>query len=234
MRLFLSIFLLSFLSCSSQLIIEDPKDPEIEEQSSNTYLALGDSYTIGVGVDISDRWSVQLAARLTADSLEVATPDIVAKTGWSTDQLISAINAAAPNLDSTYSMVSLLIGVNNQFRGNPLSQYRTELPKLLETAIQYAGGNTDRVFMLSIPDYGLTPFGQGRNPEQIAEELDIYNAIADSICQVYQITFHDITKVSRTYGLDSEYVAADDLHPSGAMYKAWVNEIYQDVKSILK
>lgn len=234
MRLIFGIFLLLFLSCSNQPVIEEPKDPEPEEPSSNTYLALGDSYTIGEGVEMADRWSVQLAARLTADSLEVATPDIVAKTGWSTDQLISAIDAAAPDLDSTYSMVSLLIGVNNQFRANPLSQYRKELPELLETATQYAGGNKDRVFMLSIPDYGLTPFGQSRNPDQIAEELDIYNAIADSICQVYQIAFYDITEVSRTYGLDPDYVAADNLHPSGTMYEAWVEVVYEGVKGILE
>lgn len=235
MRLLFGILLLFFISsCSNQPTFEEPKDSEIEEPSSHTYLALGDSYTIGEGVEIADRWSVQLAARLTADSLEVATPDIVAKTGWSTDQLISAIDAAAPDLDSTYDMVSLLIGVNNQFRGNPLSQYRRELPELLETAIHYADGKTERVFMLSIPDYGLTPFGQSRNPDQIAEELDVYNAIADSICQTYRVAFYDITEVSRQFGLESDYVAADNLHPSGKMYQAWVEVVYEKVKEMLE
>lgn len=234
MRLFFGIFLLLFLSCANQPVIEEPKDPEPEEPSSYTYLALGDSYTIGAGVEIADRWPVQLAARLTTDSIEVTTPDIVARTGWSTDQLISAIDAAGPDLDSTYDMVSLLIGVNNQFRGNPLSQYRKELPELLETAIQYADGNTERVFMLSIPDYGLTPFGQSRNPEQIAAELDIYNAVADSICTAYQVAFYDITEVSRQFGLESDYVAADNLHPSGKMYQAWVEVVFEGVKEMLE
>lgn len=234
MRFFFSILLFSFLSCSNQPIMEEPKDPMEEEPSDNTYLALGDSYTIGAGVEISARWPVQLASRLNADSIDMDAPDIIAKTGWSTDQLISAIEAESADLDSVYDLVSILIGVNNQFRGNPLSQYRQELPELLATAIQYAGGKKDHVFMLSIPDYGLTPFGQSRNPELIAEELDIYNAIADSICQAYQIPFYDITEISRQFGLDPDYVAADNLHPSGTMYEAWVEEVYEEVKGIVE
>lgn len=230
MRPFVLLFLLSIASCeNNQPIIEEPSS----ELKDLRYLALGDSYTIGESVEISERWPVQLANRLRGDSIDVVDPDIIARTGWTTDELIAAIDASAEK-DSVYDVVSLLIGVNNQFRGYPLDQYKTELPELLNTAIQLAGGDPSMVFMLSIPDYGLTPFGQTRNPERIAEELDIYNAVADSICQSFQVAYYDITEVSREFGLDPEYVASDNLHPSGKMYEAWVNGVYDRVKALIK
>lgn len=236
MRLLLTFLVFSCFSCSNPALIDEPQDPQPMDDPTGayTYLALGDSYTIGTSVAIEDRWPVQLVDRLNEDSLLVDEPRIIARVGWSTDQLISAIEGASADLDSVYDMVSLLIGVNNQYRGYPLSQYRRELPELLETAIRYAGGEKAHVFMLSIPDYGLTPFGQNQDPEKIAAELDEYNAIADSLCQAYEIAFYDITGVSREYGSDAEYVATDELHPSGKMYKAWVSAVYPEVKMIVE
>ncbi len=228
MRLLLLFLLLSLFSCDLQPTDLDPSNPDLERQL--TYLALGDSYTIGTSVEEVDRWPMQLAARLRDNSIDIANPDIIARAGWSTDQLIAAIDAAE-ELDSVYDLVSLAIGVNNQFRGNPLSQYRRELPLLLTSAIALSGEDKERVFMISIPDYGLTPFGQSHNPQQIAEEIDIYNALADSICRAMQIAFYDITKVSRQYGTDPTYIAPDNLHPNSRMYAAWVEEIYEPVRA---
>lgn len=228
--LFLSILFLS--TCNNQQDVDPPETDSVKQQACS-YLALGDSYTIGQSVDVNERWPIQLANRLRADSIDLLDPDIIARTGWTTDELISAIDASSEK-DSLYDVVSLLIGVNNQFRGYPLDQYKTELPQLLNTAIDLANGKPERVFMLSIPDYGLTPFGQGRNPERIAAELDIYNVVADSICQSFRVAFYDITEVSREFGLDPEYVASDNLHPSGKMYEAWVEEVYDRVKGLVR
>ncbi|MEL7341386.1 MAG: SGNH/GDSL hydrolase family protein [Bacteroidota bacterium] len=234
MRSLLFVLLLFLAACeNNQPAIDEPMEEPEEQVSTLTYLALGDSYTIGEDVGVLERWPVQLAARLREDSVLVDDPDIIARTGWTTDELIAAIDASTEK-DSLYDMVSLLIGVNNQYRGYPLDQYKTELPELINTAIQLANGDPSRVFMLSIPDYGLSPFGQTLNPERIAEELDIYNAVADSICQSVQVAFYDITEVSREFGLIREYVALDDLHPSGKMYEAWVNEVYHRVKALIK
>lgn len=204
-----------------------PSDMTTETNAFN-YLALGDSYTIGEAVPEDERWPHQLAGQLQDRSINLEIPDIIARTGWTTGELLAAIDNAT-DLDSSYRLVSLLIGVNNQYRGFPLDQYERELPLLLQRALAFANGQPERVFMLSIPDYGLTPFGQTRDPEKIARELDLYNTMADSICQTYGVDFYDITKVSREYGEDSSYVAGDDLHPSGKMYTAWVREVIDRV-----
>ncbi len=226
----LLIFGLWICACKPDPISEIP--PQLGLQSYS-YLALGDSYTIGQGVDESARWPVQLADRLLADSLDLRDMMILAQTGWTTDELFSAIQAAL-DLRTSYDLVSLLIGVNNQFRGYPLDQYERELKTLLEKCLSFVEGNPERVFMLSIPDYGLTPFGRGGNPPQIAQELDTYNALADSLCGVYSIAFYDITEVTRQFGSLPEYVASDSLHPSGRMYEAWVEKIEDQVKSLIK
>ncbi|MEO0472530.1 MAG: GDSL-type esterase/lipase family protein, partial [Bacteroidota bacterium] len=127
--------------------------------------------------------------------------------------------------EGPYDIVSLLIGVNNQFRGYPEIQYRAEFAKLLDQAIAFAGNDTGRVLVLSIPDYGVTPFGQNRNPEKIAAELDRYNLIADSVCQKRGVRFYDITPISREALDDPDLIASDQLHPSGEMYRRWVELI---------
>src|SRR4249919_4257089 len=147
-----------------------------------SYLALGDSYTIGEGVAPADRWPMQLAARLRSDGIALADPQVVATTGWTTDELDAGIDVARPG---QFDFVSLLVGVNNQYRGRPLDEYRAQFAALLERAITFAHGRNDRVLVLSIPDWGVTRFGvaSGRDSAATAHELDAYNAAAKAICE---------------------------------------------------
>lgn len=186
------------------------------------YLALGDSYTIGESVDASARWPVQLAAELRDAGIAVEPPRIIAKTGWTTDELSDAIDEAAPGDD--YDFVTLAIGVNNQYRGRDVDNYREEFTALLQRAIDFAGGEPEHVMVLSIPDWGVTAFGRdsGRDVVQIARELDTYNAAAREICAVHGVAFVDITPVSRAHGAQPAMLADDGLHPSAAMYRQWV------------
>jgi lysophospholipase L1-like esterase len=186
------------------------------------FLSLGDSYTIGESVPASDRWSVILAGLLREQGLAVLDPDIIARTGWTTAELSEAIRQANPS--PTYQLVSLLIGVNNQYRGQPADRYRTEFRELLQTSIRLAGGRASRVFVLSIPDWGATPFAATRNRPQIATEIDTFNAIAREECQQAGIPFVDITPVSRTSLTDPAMVASDGLHYSGQMHRLWALE----------
>lgn len=210
---------------------EDDNDEDTENDGTLTYLALGDSYTIGESVAETERWPVQLVEALTAAGLTVEDPRIIARTGWTTDELQGAINAA--EISESYSMVSLLIGVNNQYRGFNIAKYRTEFEELLVQSIGFAGEDHEKVFVLSIPDYGVTPFGQTRNPDRIAEELDEYNVIAKSICDEYEVQFFNITPISRQAANDLDLIANDGLHPSGKMYGEWVDLIFPQVKDIL-
>ncbi|MBW8368847.1 MAG: SGNH/GDSL hydrolase family protein [Arenimonas sp.] len=186
-----------------------------------SYLALGDSYTIGESVPEAGRWPVQLAAALRERGVAVADPRIIATTGWSTDELSAAMDAAEPL--GTWDLVSLLIGVNNQYRGRDVANYVQEFAVLLERAVALAGGRTDRVLALAIPDWGVTPFGQasGRDTALIASELDAYNAAASGQCAARGVAFVDIAPVSRQLGAHPDGIAADGLHPSAAMYAAW-------------
>lgn len=199
------------------------------EQESFTYLALGDSYTIGEAVAEEERWPVQLVSKLKSKGVSVESPRIIATTGWTTDELQGAINEAA--IENKYDIVSLLIGVNNQYRGYPIAQYKKEFDQLLKQSIAFAGGEASNVFVLSIPDYGVTPFVKERemDSEKIAKELDGYNNIAKSICAQYNVSFTDITQGSKKAKNDSELVAKDGLHPSGKMYKNWVDAVFDKV-----
>ena len=186
-----------------------------------SFLALGDSYTIGESVPEDGRWPVQLAAALRDRSVAIADPRIIATTGWTTDELSAAMDAAEPL--PQYDVVSLLIGVNNQYRGRDADDYRGEFATLLDRAITLARGRADRVLVLSIPDWGVTPFGagSGRDVAQIARELDAYNAVAKAECERRGVAFVDITPVSRARGAEAGMVADDGLHPSAAMYAEW-------------
>ena len=185
------------------------------------YLALGDSYTIGEGVAPDGRWPVQLARALRADGVALDDPDIIAATGWTTDELDAAIDAAQPAHD--HALVSLLIGINNQYRGRDVDEYRHQFAALLERAIGFAGGRSGRVLVLSIPDWGVTRFGHdsGRDQGAIARELDAFNAAAHDICTARGVAFVDITPVSRDRGAAPGMLADDGLHPSVAMYSRW-------------
>ncbi|TWI05939.1 lysophospholipase L1-like esterase [Luteimonas cucumeris] len=188
---------------------------------TSTYLALGDSYTIGEGVAEDGRWPLQLARALGSEGIALAEPHIVATTGWTTDELDAAIDAAQPPCD--YDLVSLLIGVNDQYRGRELGQYRERFAALLRRAIGFAGGRADRVLVMSIPDWGATRYGRdsARDLRQVARELDAYNAAARDICAQHGVAFVDITTASREHDGDGAMLADDGLHPSEAMYAEW-------------
>lgn len=186
-----------------------------------TYLALGDSYTIGEGVEAPDRWPVQLSSSLTQLGHTAWSPLIVAQTGWTTGELINGINNA--RIDGKYDLVSLLIGVNNQYRGLDTAEFRTGFKELLSRALAFADGNPHGVVVLSIPDWGVTPFAEGRNRELIAAEIDAFNAIKKEETEKKGIVFVDITEISRMAGNDSTLLTADGLHPSAKMYGLWVD-----------
>ena len=179
------------------------------------FLALGDSYTIGEGVAERERWPVVLAARQGFDP-----PQIIAKTGWTTDELNAAIDAASPR--GPYDLVSLLIGVNNQYRGRDAEEYRREFVALLRRAIGFAGGDPAKVLVVSIPDWGVTKFAEGRDRAKIAAEIDRYNAINREEAARAGARYADITGISRQFPNE---VTGDGLHPSGAMYERWVGAI---------
>ena len=194
------------------------------------YLALGDSYTIGEGVADVDRWPVQLVTRLRHEGIAIDEPQIVATTGWTTDELGAAMDGAS--LTPPYDLVSLLIGVNNQYRGRGVDTYQGEFQRLLNRAIALAGARSERVFVLSIPDWGVTAFGQqsGRDVGQIADELDIYNAAARDLCAIRDVAWVDITPLSRAW---PEQVTGDGLHPSGEQYSLWAAEAWPAVRAAL-
>ncbi|XWN37743.1 MAG: SGNH/GDSL hydrolase family protein [Balneola sp.] len=196
-----------------------------------SYLALGDSYTIGEAVSEDQRWPVLLTQKLNESGLSVSDPLIIAKTGWTTNELQEAI--AEKNPETDYDLVSLLIGVNNQYRGYPIDQYKKEFKELLLQAVKFADGDTTKVFVVSIPNYGVTPFGMEKGEEKIRQELLVYDAIADSISTEIGIRFINITPVSEKAKEDSTYIASDQLHPSGKQYKEWVDLILPEVKLML-
>ena len=184
-------------------------------------LALGDSYTIGEQVAAVERWPVQLAGLLRAAGVAVADPEIIATTGWTTDELAAGIAVRAPK--GPYALVSLLIGVNNQYRGRDAAQYRAEFRALLAHAVGFAGGDARRVVVVSIPDWGTTRFAEGRDRAKIGREIDEFNAIGHDEAARAGAAWVDITPVSREPHTD--WLAGDGLHPSGAQYAAWARLI---------
>ncbi|MCO4805601.1 MAG: SGNH/GDSL hydrolase family protein [Flavobacteriales bacterium] len=188
------------------------------------YLALGDSYTIGESVYGVQRWPIQLATTL-SDSNRYFETTAVARTGWRTDDLMLGIRQS--NLPKEFDLVSLLIGVNNQFQKKSFEQYDQEFPQLLATAIEYARGDTGKVFVVSIPDYYYTPFGQANGSFKISDELNAYNTFAEKTCHEWGIPFINITPISMNGLTNPELVAEDGLHPSAEQYRLWV-ELIQD------
>ncbi|WP_442589873.1 SGNH/GDSL hydrolase family protein [Pedobacter sp. AW31-3R] len=202
------------------------------KQETRTYLALGDSYTIGEAVAQNQSFPYQLAEKFNAANLKTAgvdlkigIPEIIARTGWTTGELQSAIQSAS--ITSTYDIVTLLIGVNNQYRGGNIDTYRKEFRHLLESALAFAGGHKNHVFVISIPDWGATSFGQnsGRGPENIGREIDAFNAVNKDETGKMEISYTDITPGSRDAKIDASLVATDGLHPSGKMYGNWVTQL---------
>lgn len=193
------------------------------------YLALGDSYTIGESLLENERWPNQLSAMLTEKNIQTEVT-IIARTGWTTEELSQRIQANPPV--GTFGLVSLLIGVNNQYRGNDVDEYREQFHILLNKSIEFAGDDANHVIVLSIPDWGVTPFAAGRDLEQIAKEIDIFNSINREETESLGAHYVDITPISRQVVDDSSLIAFDRLHPSGKMYKLWVEEVYPMVIEI--
>ena len=195
--------------------------------STARFLALGDSYTMGEGVAESNRWPEQWARRMNEQGHSINQPvRIIAQTGWTTDELMQAIDDLGDV--GIYHYVSLLIGVNNQYRGRSIDEFATEFTQLAEKAIYFAGNTPQQVFVLSIPDWGQTPFGQacGRDIRQISQDIDAYNLSVKKICRRLKIKYWDITSITREHSKIPLMHADDGLHPSQFMYEKWVNSFF--------
>ena len=190
-----------------------------------SYLALGDSYTIGQSVTAQESFPYQLTVQL--PRLKISEPYIIARTGWITDQLIAAIDAS-PIKAKTYDFVTLLIGVNDQYGGYSQANYRVKFVQVLNTAIKFAKGDKKHVFVLSIPDYGVTPFAHG-NDGKIGPEIDQFNAINLEESTKAGVNYIDITPISKEAAFDLTLLANDGLHPSAKMYNLWVQKLVPEI-----
>lgn len=230
----LLILFLTMLSCTStetQKNITPSNLPNMNENNpKRSFLALGDSYTIGESVDEKDRWSMQLIDLLKTN-FNFTKHDIIARTGWTTSELTQAIEAK--KLTEQYDLVSLLIGVNNQYRGQSLDNYRVEFKTLLNTSIKFAKNDAKKVIVLSIPDWGKTPFARGQDTQKIASEIDAFNNIAKEECKKLNIVFVNITEITRN-NTEASMFAIDGLHYSGKMHKLWTMEVVKTAGDILK
>ena len=220
----LFVFFLLNLSCSST---QDISNNSSNNQTQNyKLLSLGDSYTIGQSVCETCRFPEQLKDSLSRRLPMAQTFDlnVIATTGWTTTNLIAAIAEENPSND--YDLVTLLIGVNNQYQGKPFSLYEEEFPQLVSLATSFGGGDKSNVIVVSIPDYAYTPFGQGNsNPQIISDEIDAYNTFAQQYCEQNEITFINITDITRNGLTNPELVASDGLHPSEIAYSKFVERL---------
>ncbi|MFT3678772.1 MAG: SGNH/GDSL hydrolase family protein [Ferruginibacter sp.] len=241
--IFSSLVFFLFLSCKKEEVMS-MTPPVITDTSENqdttvvedtvaihSYLALGDSYTIGEAVPENDRYPVQLVKLLKDQGLKFSQPEIIARTGWTTANLLNAI-ASTPPQKNTYSLVTLLIGVNNQYQHRSQNEYTEQFTTLLQQAITYAGNNKNRVFVLSIPDYSVTPYASGSNTAQIAKEIDEFNTINKNITERYGVSYLYITDDTRKALNDRSLLATDGLHPSGKEYAVWASKLLPMVKAV--
>ena len=221
------ISLFSFAGCAKQTAIIEATTDSLP---TKTYLALGDSYTIGESVGSQDRFPAQTVALLQAKSIRVSNPQYIARTGWTTEDLQTAISQS--NLLPQYDVVSLLIGVNDQYQGLDTAGYRKRFTLLLQKAIQLTGNKAIHVFVVSIPDYGVTPFGGGS--KKISKEIDDFNAINKEITLASHVAYIDITPISRLAANDQSFTANDGLHPSAKQYQQWAMKLSEAMQVVLK
>lgn len=210
-----------------------PEQDEPRNEGPARYLALGDSYTIGEAVASDQRWPVMLVRRLRNAGIEIRQPRIIAKTGWTTGELLEAVEEA--KIEPGYELVTLLIGVNNQYRGRDVPEYRGEFEELLEQAIRFAGGAPKRVIVVSIPDWSVTPFARKdeRSREEIAEEINAFNAVNRTVTEQHGAHYVNVTDISREVADDILLVANDGLHPSAQQYRRWTDRILPVAREIL-
>ena len=200
--------------------------------TTQTYLALGDSYTIGQSVPEQARFPAQTVALLRQSNIPIRTPVYVAATGWTTLNLMDAIKSA--QLLPSYDVVSLLIGVNDQYQLRDTTNYRQRFTALLNKAISLAKNNSKRVFVLSIPDYSVTPFVPAQNKEAVSRQIDLFNAINKQVAEQYQVSYTDITPGSREGATNPSLIANDQLHPSGSEYAKWAALLAPKIKQVLQ
>jgi lysophospholipase L1-like esterase len=209
---FFNLILILFVGCSSH-----------EQKPPKLYLALGDSYTIGESVEVFERWPNQLVSELNKKSIVFEQAKIIAKTGWTTGELLNAIEEQ--QIDESYDLVSLMIGVNNQYRGLRIENFKKEFTVLLKKAITFSKKNETGVVVLSIPDWGVTPFASDRDQNKIAEEIDQFNSVISQVCSNYKVSYIDVTEISRQVTSQPNLVAQDGLHPSSIMYSLWIKKV---------
>lgn len=196
------------------------------------YLALGDSYSIGEQLPVYESFPYQTVQMLRSKGIHCTAPEIVAKTGFTSDELLAQIEQT--KFLSSYDFVSLLIGVNNQYRGRATDDFEPEFTQLLQRAIDFAGGDPNKVFVLSIPDWGVTPFAEDRNRDNIALEIDAYNNSCKNITALMGCRYIDITAAQRRDGNNEYFLAADKLHPSGKEYAKWASLLAAEIESSIQ
>lgn len=247
MKIASNIFLLIvLLGCAkpqphSAGIISSPNDtialpndtvpaPTNDTAGLKTFLALGDSYTYSESVVENQKLPYQIAVQLNGLGLETASAEVIARTGWTTRDLLANLNSNPPSLPN-YSIVTVLIGVNNQFQGGSQEVYKREFTDVLDKAISYAGNYADHVFVLSIPDWGVMPFASNRNRDLIAKQIDSFNIINKQISLSKNVHYTDITDISRLAASNASLIAIDGLHPSGEQYRMWANRLVTTIRA---
>ena len=201
--------------------------------AQKSYLALGDSYTIGEGLEIDQSWPHQLVQLLNQKGFDFKPPQIIAKTGWRTDELKRAMRKELKK-ETTFDLVSLLIGVNNQYQEKSFKKYKREFKKLLKKAIERSKHAHKGVFVVSIPDYGVTPFAVEKDKKNAILDLMEYNSYAKTLCNSLKVPFYDITSLSAKYSRSEDMLMDDKLHPNAEQYKNWINAFLPQVIEQLK
>ena len=199
-------------------------------KNTSKFLALGDSYTIGQSVEVNERWPVQFLKELKATTNVIDTLQIIAKTGWRVDQLKEAMNSS--DLEPPYGIVSLLIGVNNQYQGQNANDFRPEFIEILEKSLKLVENRTERLFVISIPDWGASPYGFGFDRAKVSKEINEFNSVVKEESEKRGLRYFNITTISRRALIDRTLIASDGLHPSGKMYKLWVDKMIPIISKI--
>ncbi len=224
-------FLILMIGCSSPTEALKQEAESINNPDNLSYLALGDSYTIGESVEENMRWPVQLTVALRSREIAINDPKLIAKTGWTTQNLLNAMEANLGN--EKYDLVSVLIGVNNQYQNKSIEDYEIDLNTIFTEAIEFSKTGKEGVFVVSIPDYGATPFGAS-NAEEIGREIAEFNTVLKKVADEFGLPFYNITPISKMAESDRSLVASDGLHPSGKMYSLWVDLFIDEVFNILQ